>query len=65
MNQHDINHEFWTVEEFADFLRVTVGAARAMIRRAQLPPDAVVRIGKRIRIRSAVIRKWLSQRIAA
>jgi excisionase family DNA binding protein len=35
--------ELMTVEEVADFLRTTVRAVYDMIRRAQLPPSAIVR----------------------
>jgi len=61
MNESAGECELWTVEEFANYLRVTVGAARAMIRRGQVPAEAVLRIGKRIRVRSAVIRGWVTK----
>ena len=57
--QNDI--ELWTIEEFAEYLRVTIGAARAMIRRGQAPAGAVLRIGKRIRVRSAIVRGWVAK----
>ena len=54
----------WTVEELADYLRITTGAARAMIRRDQVPQEAVRRIGRRIRIISAVVRDWVLKKSA-
>ena len=64
MERREGEHELWTVGEFADFIRVTVGAARAMIRRDQVPQKAIVRIGKRIRLRVGLIRRWLGERVA-
>ena len=54
----------WTVEELADFLRITPGAARAMIRRDQLPRESIRRIGRRIRIIAAVVRDWVLKKSA-
>ncbi|MBI4564453.1 MAG: helix-turn-helix domain-containing protein [Planctomycetes bacterium] len=64
MKELSEHHELWTVAEFATYLRVTVGAARAMIRRSQVPTKAVVRIGRRIRLKSGEIRRWVDQRAA-
>ncbi len=64
MNEPGEQSELWTVQEFAVYLRVTVGAARAMIRRGQVPAGAVFRIGKRIRLRSAVVRGWVNKCVA-
>jgi len=51
----------WTVQDFAQYLRITVGAARQMIRRDQVPPHAIRRIGRRIRLVAAAIREWIEK----
>jgi excisionase family DNA binding protein len=51
----------WTLQELAEFMRVTIGSARKMVSRGQLPPKAVVRIGARIRIRAAIVMSWLEK----
>ncbi len=51
----------WTLRELAEFLRVTVGSAYKMVCRGQLPPKAVFRLGKRLRIRSAIVLSWLER----
>ncbi len=57
--------QLWTVREFAEWLRVTTASARAMILRRKLPSDAVVRFGRRVRIRVAIVRAWVLERGAA
>ncbi len=51
----------WTLRELAVFLRVTVGSAYKMVCRGQLPPKSIVRLGKRLRIRSAIVMSWLEK----
>ena len=52
----------WTVEDFAAWLRITPMAARAMLRRRELPPKAIIKIGRRIRLRAEVIKAWVLKR---
>jgi hypothetical protein len=54
----------WTLQDLATFLRITLGAARKIVSRGQLPAEAVVRIGRRIRIRSAIVQRWLQKEAA-
>jgi hypothetical protein len=54
--------ELWTVQEFAAWLKITVVAARAMIRRREIPPAALIRVGRRIRLVVAVVRQWVLDR---
>lgn len=37
---------------------------RTMLRRNQLPPQAVARLGRRIRLRSDVLREWIQRQSA-
>lgn len=55
----------WTVEEFAQWLRITPMAARAMLRRREVPSPAIVKIGRRVRLRADLVQKWVLERNAA
>jgi hypothetical protein len=37
-------------------------AARAMIRRRELPPKSIVKIGRRVRLRAEMIKAWVLKR---
>jgi hypothetical protein len=52
----------WTIEDFAAWLRITPTAARAMLRRRELPPKAIVKIGRRVRLRAEMIKAWVLKR---
>ena len=51
-----------TVDDAADLLRTTRRAIYAMLERRQLP--GVIRVGRRILIRSAELLEWLDQKRA-
>jgi hypothetical protein len=48
----------WTVEDYAAWMRITPMAARCMLRRRELPEAAVIRIGRRVRLRAEIIQEW-------
>ena len=52
-----------TVPEVADLLRTTTKGVYAMVERALLP--GVIRIGRRVLIRSGVLVDWLRQKSAS
>ena len=54
-------NRLWTVQDFAQYLRITTGAARAMLRRDQVPQHAIRRIGRRIRLVGAAVRDWVEK----
>jgi len=55
----------WNVKQVSEWLSVTELALRTMLKRGQLPAEAILRLGRRIRFRSDLIRHWaLQQRIA-
>lgn len=54
----------WTVRQACAWMSLTEHALRTMLRRNQLPAEAIVRIGRRIRFRSNALRAWLAQRPA-
>jgi excisionase family DNA binding protein len=49
----------WTVEEFARWMRITVMAARCMLRRRELPAAAVLKVGRRVRLRADLVQDWI------
>jgi excisionase family DNA binding protein len=49
----------WTVEEFAAWMRITTMAARCMLRRRELPAQAVIKIGRRVRLRADLVQEWV------
>lgn len=51
--------ELWTVEEFAAWMRITPMAARCMLRRRELPQAAVIKIGRRVRLRVDILQEWV------
>lgn len=52
----------WTIEDFAAWLRITPMAARAMFRRRELPPEAILKIGRRVRLRAEIVKAWVLKR---
>ena len=54
----------WDVKQASQWLALTEHALRTMLRRNQVPPEAIVRIGRRIRFRSDVLRAWIQARPA-
>ena len=60
-----VDPEYVTIEEFADWIRITPMAARTMIRRDEVLTKAVVKFGRRVRIRIALVREWMSNANAA
>jgi excisionase family DNA binding protein len=55
----------WTVRQASAWLAVSEHALRCMLRRHQLPAEAVVRIGRRVRFRSEALRLWVRRGIPA
>lgn len=54
----------WTIRQACAWLSLTEHALRTMLRRNQLPTEAVVRIGRRIRFKSTALRAWVDRRSA-
>ncbi len=59
MSDESLQTELWTVREFALYMRISLGAARNMIWRGEIPRETVVRIGRRMRLKAAAIREWV------
>ena len=52
----------WTIEDFAAWLRITPMAARAMLRRRELPREAILKIGRRVRLHAEIVKAWVLKR---
>jgi hypothetical protein len=55
----------WTVRQASAWLSLTEHALRSMLRREQIPQEAIFRMGKRIRFRSNTLRAWVRDRRSA
>lgn len=55
----------WTVRQASAWLAVSEHALRCMLRRNQLPQEAIVRIGRRVRFRSEALRLWVKRGLPA
>ena len=55
----------WTVRQAIAWLAVSEHALRCMLRRNQLPSEAIVRIGRRVRFRSEAMRLWVKRGLPA
>jgi hypothetical protein len=49
----------WTVEQCAGWMSVTSLSVRGMLRRREFPPDAVIKIGRRVRLRADLVKSWV------
>ena len=49
----------WTVDEFAAWMRITPMAVRCMLRRREVPEKAIVRVGRRVRLRADILQEWI------
>lgn len=57
--------KLWTVKQACEWLSMTELALRTMLKRRQVPDDAILKLGRRIRFRSEILRDWaLRQRSA-
>lgn len=54
----------WNIRQACSWLSLTEHALRTMLRRNQLPAEAIIRIGRRIRFRSTALRAWVERRPA-
>ena len=54
------DHELLTADEGADVLRVRPHRVYALIREGAIPPEAVFRFGRRIRLKKSVLLRWIN-----
>lgn len=57
--------KLWNVKQAADWLAVSELSLRSMLKRRQIPAEAIIKLGRRVRFRSDALREWaLCQRSA-
>lgn len=49
----------WTVQECAKWMSMTPLAIRGLLRRREIPAPAVIKIGRRVRIRADMVQEWV------
>jgi excisionase family DNA binding protein len=55
----------WNVRQACEWLSVSELSLRTMLKRRQIPPEIVLKLGRRVRFRSDLLREWaLAQRCA-
>ncbi len=55
----------WNIRQASAWMSLSERALRAMLYRNQVPPEAIVRIGRRIRFRSDALRAWIARGLPA
>lgn len=49
----------WTVRQASQWLSVTELSLRTMLKRRQIPKGVILKLGRRIRFRSDLLRTWV------
>jgi predicted DNA-binding transcriptional regulator AlpA len=68
MNTQAINFPtdgLWDVRHASHWLSISELSVRTMLKRRQFPPDVVLKIGRRVRFRSDLLRQWVLQQQSA
>jgi excisionase family DNA binding protein len=55
----------WTVKQAAEWLSISEQSLRTMMKRRQLPAQAILKLGRRVRFRSDVLRDWALRQCSA
>ena len=60
-----MENPLWSVRQACLWLSVTELSLRTMLKRRQIPPEIILKLGRRVRFRSDLLRAWaLGQRAA-
>ena len=55
----------WSVRQACEWLSLTEHSLRTMLKRREIPPEIILKLGRRVRFRSDLLRDWaLAQRSA-
>lgn len=57
--------DLWNIRQASRWLCMSERALRSMLYRDEIPKDAVVRIGRRIRFIPAALRGWIEKKVKA
>ena len=55
----DVAQELWTIQEAAEWLRITPQSVRTRLSRAQFPKETYTRVGKLIRFIVPRLKEWI------
>ena len=60
-----MENPLWSVRQACLWLSMTELSLRTMLKRRQIPPEIILKLGRRVRFRSDLLRDWaLRQRSA-
>ena len=51
----------WTVRQACEWLSVTELSLRTMLKRREIPLEIILKLGRRVRFRSDLLREWAIQ----
>ena len=51
----------WTVRQACEWLSVSELSLRTMLKRREIPPEIILKLGRRVRFRSDLLREWAIQ----
>lgn len=54
----------WTVRQACEWLSVTELSLRTMLKRREIPLEIIVKLGRRVRFRSDLLRNWVLRQSA-
>lgn len=57
--------KLWTVKQAADWLSISEQSLRTMLKRRQIPRQAILKLGRRVRFRSDFLRDWALRQCSA
>ncbi len=49
----------WNIRQACEWLAVTELSLRTMLKRRQIPAEIIVKLGRRVRFRSDLLRDWV------
>jgi hypothetical protein len=58
-NVKQLDAELWTVEECAEYLRVTPNGLRCRFKRGQFPKETYIYLGREIRFVVHRVKRWV------
>ena len=58
MEMQQLTDPLWTIRQACQWLSVTELSLRTMLKRRQIPPEIVLKLGRRVRFRSDLLRDW-------
>jgi len=60
-----VPEKLWTVKQAAEWLSISEQSLRTMLKRRQIPAPAILKLGRRVRFRSDILRDWVLRQCSA